>query len=90
MANAKLSLLWNLSEPSVGCDAAAQEGRCKLALDAELRDVAHVAALPNSDYAIPERTPVEAAPGTERTVDPSGVPRFGSGSPAIQDTMPRS
>lgn len=36
--------------------------------------------LPNSDYAIPERTPDQKARGTGKQVDQSAIPQFGSGS----------
>jgi hypothetical protein len=35
--------------------------------------------LPNSDYAIPEKTPVEEARGTGHQADQSAIQQFGEG-----------
>lgn len=40
----------------------------------------HIDALPNSDYFIPESTPVMEARGKGRQIDAVNVPQFGSGS----------
>jgi len=39
----------------------------------------HIEKLPNSDYAIPEKTPVEDARGTGHQADQSAIPQFGEG-----------
>jgi alkylation response protein AidB-like acyl-CoA dehydrogenase len=48
------------------------------------------AELPNSDYTIPERTPVASARGTGRTPDPARTQQFGAGSLAVEETSRRT
>ena len=45
-----------------------------------------VAELPNSEYAIPEKTPDETAFGTGRVPDQTHVPQFGTGSRYLERT----
>jgi alkylation response protein AidB-like acyl-CoA dehydrogenase len=45
-------------------------------------------ALPNSNYAIPEKTPDAAARGTGRVPDQAHIPQFGSGSAATAAKVP--
>jgi acyl-CoA dehydrogenase family protein 9 len=49
----------------------------------------HAETLPNSDYAIPERTPVASARGSGRKPDVSSIPQFGEGSAALTDVLRR-
>ena len=47
-----------------------------------------MAALPNSDYVIPEQTPDETAFGTGRRLDKQNVPQFGEGSLFKSEDLP--
>jgi alkylation response protein AidB-like acyl-CoA dehydrogenase len=47
-----------------------------------------VAALPNADYVIPERTPDLSARGTGRVPDQTHIPQFGSGSTVAPADVP--
>ncbi len=51
-----------------------------------------VDTLPDSDYFIPERTPVESAQGKGRTPDHEAIPQFGSGSvyPAFREAFDKA
>jgi len=62
-----------------------QVRRLRMNADTSMRRAADAAlkradALPNGDYAIPERTPAKDALGTGRAVDDPAIPQFGTGS----------
>ncbi len=47
-----------------------------------------IAALPNSDFVIPEKTPDESALGTGMQPDQTHIPQFGSGSTVAPADVP--
>ncbi|PYV08943.1 MAG: acyl-CoA dehydrogenase [Acidobacteria bacterium] len=47
----------------------------------------HADTLPNSDYTIPEKTPVLPALGTGRKPDVSSIPQFGEGSALLEESL---
>ncbi len=48
--------------------------------------MAWIDSLPNSDYSIPESTPVVAVRGSGRVMDQTGIPQFGSGSTFVDES----
>jgi hypothetical protein len=46
------------------------------------------AALPNSDYVIPEKTPAAEARGSGRVPDRASIPDFGAGSTVVTEEVP--